>query len=64
MPILPQASITILSEPAVKNFNSSLSSPAAVSADTNVSWSTSVTPPKEPQAPPAPYPSNWLVSAL
>ena len=54
----PVAPILIFSVPAVKNCNSSLSSPAPVSAVIYVSPSTSFTPPKEPQASPAPKPSN------
>ena len=50
-PLFP---IIILCVPAVKNCNWSLSSLAAVSALIYVSWSTSITPPKEPQASPAP----------
>ena len=50
-PLFP---IIILWLPSVKNCNWSLSSLAAVSALIYVSWSTSMTPPKEPQAFPAP----------
>ena len=43
--IWPSANILNLSEPAVKNLNWSLSSPALFSALILVSWSTSITPP-------------------
>ena len=60
----PLSLTLILSTPAVKKRNSLLLSPAAVSAVILVSWSTSITPPREPQACPAPKPSNWSVVVL
>ena len=60
----PVLVIVIRFSPSVKNCNWSLSSLAAVSALINVSPSTSIIPPSEPHAFPAPKPSNWLVSVL
>ena len=57
IPINPLEPILILSVPAVENFNWSLSAPAESSAVIFVSWSTSITPPREPQLD-VPYPSN------
>ena len=50
----PSEVIVNLSEPAVINCKASLSAPADTSATIFVSWSTSVTPPREPQVFPAP----------
>ena len=49
----PSAVIFNLSEPAVKNFSSSLSAPAEFSAVIFVSWSTSFIPPSVPQLEPS-----------
>ena len=58
-PTFPLESIKTLTLSPVRNSSESLSSPAVVSALMNVSPSTSFTPPSDPQAFPAPYPSNW-----
>ena len=55
--ISPLALTLKCSTPAVKKRSSSLSAPGVLSASINVSWSTSLTPPKEAQAVPL-YPSN------
>ena len=57
-PTLPLESIETLAVPAVKNSSESSSCPAADSARISVSPSTSFTPPRDPHALPAPYPSN------
>ena len=57
-PTLPAESIETLTLLPVKNSSESSSCPAADSALINVSPSTSFTPPRDPHALPAPYPSN------
>ena len=64
IPTNPLLAITIFIVPCVINCNSSLSALALVSASILVSWSTSITPPSDPQAFSAPKPSNCFDSVL
>ena len=64
IPRFPVESITAFCVPAVVNVKASSSDPGVDSARIKVSPSTSLTPPREPQSPPGPYPSNDVVSVL